>query len=72
MHKSTRYGYSVKKRYFERFFTVRYTTRKTYFPKNYHIQTTTQPPEGYYPEHKKQNQVYVIPSQCRIVEHVSM
>jgi hypothetical protein len=29
MHKSTRYGYSVLKSYFERFFTVKYTTRTT-------------------------------------------
>jgi len=43
MHKSTRYGYSVQKHYFERFFTVRSTTRTTNFPDIDHRQKTTQP-----------------------------
>jgi hypothetical protein len=50
MHKSTRYGYLVLKSYFERFFTVRSTTRTTNFPDIDHGQKTTQPSLGYYSE----------------------
>ena len=50
MQKSTRYVYSVQKRYFERFFTVRSTTRTTDFPNIDHRQKMTQPPGGYYSE----------------------
>jgi hypothetical protein len=51
MHKSTRYGYSIQTSYFERFFTVRSTTRTTDFPDIDHRQKKTQnsqPPKGYY------------------------
>jgi hypothetical protein len=49
MHKSTRYGYSVQKRYFEMFFAVRSTTRTTDVPDIDHRQKRLSLPERYFP-----------------------